>query len=115
MARLFDENALLDNVGCDIEFLAETVVMLQTDGPVLLQQLRDALAAGDAAVVGKTAHTLKGMISNFCAAGVQAAAIEVEKMGKAGDLSAAPAAIDALAPLVETLIAELTAFVQEKK
>lgn len=115
MARLFDENALLDNVGGDIEFLAETIGMLQADGPVLMQQIRDSLAAGDAATVGKTAHTLKGMVSNFCAAGVQAAALEVEKMGKAGDLSAAPAAVDALAPLVEALIAELTAFVEEKK
>jgi two-component system, sensor histidine kinase and response regulator len=115
MASTFDENALLDNVGGDIEFLAETVGMLQSDGPTLLQQIRDALAAGDAATVGKAAHTLKGMVSNFCAPQAQAAALEVEKMGKAGDLSAAPTAVTTLATLVDGLTAELVAFIKEKQ
>jgi two-component system, sensor histidine kinase and response regulator len=115
MARLFDENALMDNVGGDVGFLAETVAMLESDGPTLMQQIRDAMAAGDAAAVGKAAHTLKGMVSNFCAPQAQAAALEVEKMGKAADLSAAPAAIETLAGLVDQLTAELVAFVKEKQ
>jgi two-component system, sensor histidine kinase and response regulator len=115
MARMFDENALMDNVGGDIGFLAETLGMLESDGPALMGQLREALAAGDAPALGKTAHTLKGMVSNFCAPQTQAAALEVEKMGKGGDLSAAPAAVDTLARLVTSLTAELSAFVKEKQ
>ena len=48
MAKTFHEQELLDNIGDDVAFLAETVQMLETDGPALLKQIRDAVAAGDA-------------------------------------------------------------------
>jgi two-component system, sensor histidine kinase and response regulator len=115
MARVFNENELLDNLGGDVGFLAETVQMLETDGPTLMKQLQDALSAGDAAAVGKTAHTIKGMVSNFCSPVTQAAALEVEKMGKSGDLSNTPAAITVLADRVNALLLELRTFVKEKQ
>ena len=96
MAQTFDEQDLLDNVGNDLAFLAETVQMLETDGPSLMKQIHEALAAGDAQALGRAAHTLKGMVANFCSPQTQALALEVEKMGKNDDLSAAPGAVKAL-------------------
>jgi HPt (histidine-containing phosphotransfer) domain-containing protein len=108
---VFDENELLARVDNDWEFLGETVQMLATDGRDLMQQIRSAAASGDAPTVGRAAHTLKGMISNFCAPAAQASAFEVEKLGKSGDLAAAPAAIQALEAQLEALIAALTQFI----
>ena len=108
---VFDENELLARVDNDWEFLGETVQMLVTDGRELMQHVRSAAAAGDAPAVGRAAHTLKGMISNFCAPAAQASAFEVEKIGKGGDLAAAPAAIQSLDVQLEALIAALTEFI----
>ncbi len=110
MPQTFDEKELLERVDGDMGFLAETVQMLETDGRSLMAQAKADLEAGDAAAVGRTAHTLKGMISNFCAPGVQALALEVEQAGKAGDRAAAAAAAARLEPRLEALIGELSTF-----
>lgn len=114
MAQAFDETELMERVDNDVGFLADTVQMLETDGRALLAEVKTTLAAGDAAGVGRTAHTLKGMISNFCAPAVQALALEVERAGKGGDCPAAAVALARLEPDLETLIGELGAFVKAK-
>jgi HPt (histidine-containing phosphotransfer) domain-containing protein len=114
MVDTFDERELLDRVDNDLGFLAETVEMLQCDGPSTMQQIRDALAAGDAPAMGRAAHSLKGIVSNFCSPQTQASAFEVEQMGKSGDLSAAPDAVKILGQRLEALVGELAAFVKER-
>jgi two-component system, sensor histidine kinase and response regulator len=114
MADTFDEAELLDRVDNDLAFLAETVEMFQGDGRSAMRQIRDALAAGDSAGLGRAAHALKGLVSNFCAPQTHASALAVEQMGKNGDLSSAPAAVDALGGQLEALLAELAAFVKER-
>ncbi len=114
MAKAFDETELLERVDGDIGFLAETVQMLETDGRSLIKEVQTALAAGDAARVGRTAHTLKGMISNFCAPDVQSLALDVERAGKAGDCATAAVAATRLAPDLEALIGELGTFVKAR-
>ena len=74
MPTTFDENELLSRVDNDRAFLGETVEMLAQDGRALLADVRSAVAAGDAAAVGRAAHALKGMISNFCAPTAHASA-----------------------------------------
>jgi HPt (histidine-containing phosphotransfer) domain-containing protein len=114
MASTFDEKALLENVDNDIGFISETLEMLRVDAPGLLEKISQALASGDAPAVGSAAHALKGMVSNFCAATAQASALEVERMGKSGNLSCAPAAVEALRGHVSALTAELTEFVRAR-
>lgn len=114
MAQAFSEAELMDRVDNDTAFLAETVEMLAGDGPSLVADIRRAIGAGDAAGVGRAAHALKGMISNFCAPRAQAAALEVEKLGKSGDLAPAAAATETLATMLSGLIDELNAFVKAR-
>src|SRR3954453_22613969 len=102
----------MERVDDDVEFLTDTVQMLETDGRALMVELKAAVASGDAPAVGRTAHTLKGMISNFCSPAVQALALDVEKAGKAGDSTGAAAASAKLEPELEALTAELVAFVR---
>ena len=114
MPNTFDREELLAQVDGDLEFLAETVQMLADDGPRLMADVSAALAAGDAPAVGRAAHTLKGMIGNFCAAEVQASALAVEQAGKAGELAVAASAVDMLALQLGDLIAELVAFIDSR-
>ena len=107
---LFDQKELLDRVDNDWDFLADTVQMLETDGRALMDQIRLAAATGDAAALGRAGHTIKGMISNFCSPATHDSAMEVERIGKAADLAAAPAAVDALGARLEELIADLAEF-----
>jgi HPt (histidine-containing phosphotransfer) domain-containing protein len=110
MTRAFDGAELLERVDNDWEFLGDTVQMLAGDAPALLAEIRRAADAADAPSVGKAAHTLKGMISNFCAPGPQAGALAVEQIGKSGDLSPLPPALQSLEGQVWSLIADLNDF-----
>ncbi len=114
MPRAFDENDLLERVDNDWDFLAETVEMLANDGRTLMAEIRRSAESGDAAAVGRAAHTLKGMISNFCSPDVHAAALAVEQLGKRGDLAAAGPAIERLETHLNTLISELADFVSTR-
>jgi HPt (histidine-containing phosphotransfer) domain-containing protein len=107
---LFDQNELLDRVDNDWDFLADTVQMLETDGRALMDEIRRAAATADAAALGRAGHAIKGMISNFCSPATHAAAADVERIGKAGDLAAAPAAVETLGARLEELISGLTEF-----
>jgi HPt (histidine-containing phosphotransfer) domain-containing protein len=111
MSHTFDEKELLERVDNDWDFLGETVRMLADDGPELLKDIRQAAEAGDAPGVGRAAHTLKGMISNFCATDAHAGALAVEQIGKGGDLSALSPALQALETQLSGLIADLNVFV----
>jgi HPt (histidine-containing phosphotransfer) domain-containing protein len=111
MATLFDEAELLEQIDHDWEFLGETVEMLAADGPALIREVRQAMVASDAAALGRAAHTLKGMVANFCAPSAQATALELEKMGKAGDLSSAPPVVAALEAQLQALTGQLQALV----
>jgi HPt (histidine-containing phosphotransfer) domain-containing protein len=88
--------------------------MLEIDGRALMVELKAAVASGDAPAIGRSAHTLKGMISNFCSPAVQALAFDVEKSGKSGDGAGAAAASAKLEPDLEALIVELVAFVRAR-
>jgi two-component system, sensor histidine kinase and response regulator len=114
VAQLFDDAELMEHVDNDVGFLADTVQMLETDGRALMVELRAAVAASDALAIGRAAHTLKGMISNFCSPSVQARALDVEKAGKAGDGAGAAVASAKLEPELEALIVELIAFVRAR-
>ena len=114
MAIAFDETELLDRVDNDTAFLGDTVQMLVTDGRALMEEVRRAAAAGDARALNRSAHALKGMISNFCSPDAHECALEVERLGRSGDLSAAPAAVERLHARLEALTAELVEFVKAR-
>jgi len=111
MPRTFDEKELLERVDNDWDFLGDAVQMLADDGPNLLVDVRRCAEAGDAPGVGRTAHTLKGMISNFCAAEAQSGALAVEQIGKSGDLANIAPALQTLEHQLNALIADLNGFV----
>jgi HPt (histidine-containing phosphotransfer) domain-containing protein len=73
----FDEAALRDRVEGDTELLQEIVELFLDDSPRQLAAVQAAAAAGDAQALMRVAHTLKGAASNFGAAAVVTAALEL--------------------------------------
>ena len=115
MSPVFDHEELLERVDHDWEFLTETVQMLCGDGRRLMAEIRSAAASADAAAVSRSAHTLKGMIANFCAAEALDAARLVESIGRSGDLTTAPAAVAPLEVQLDRLIEALNAFLATRR
>ena len=62
----------------------------------MLAAVERAVAAADAAAIGRAAHALKGAAANLSAEGVRAAAQAIESAGHAGDAAAAVRSLEAL-------------------
>jgi HPt (histidine-containing phosphotransfer) domain-containing protein len=73
----------------------------------LLEQMRTARGAGNAKKLADAAHRLQGTVLYLAAAPAEEAARCVETLGRAGDLSAASAAVERLAGELARLKAAL--------
>ena len=114
MSGAFDEDALMDRVDGDLEFLEQTVAMLDEDSPALLEEIRAAVLSRDAAALVKPAHALKGMLANFCAEPAEAAARELEMMGREERLVDVAMPADRVQRETERLQAALHEFLKAK-
>jgi HPt (histidine-containing phosphotransfer) domain-containing protein len=81
-----DRMLALARVGGDAELLKEIAQLFLDDYPHLLDELHTALACGDARGVERTAHGLKGSVSNFGAPAAVEAARTIEALGRAQQL-----------------------------
>ncbi|MEW5721989.1 MAG: response regulator [Thermodesulfobacteriota bacterium] len=94
----------------DEPFLKEVLTGFLDHARRQLEILGAALARGDATAVAREAHSLKGGAANLTARDLAQAALEMEKIGKAGDLAGGA---DALARLTAEL-ERVAAFAQDK-
>jgi HPt (histidine-containing phosphotransfer) domain-containing protein len=78
------------------EFVGELVDTFLTEAPLMLQDLRSALAAGDADRFRRAAHSLKSNSNTFGALALGALAKNLELTGLAPAVAAHGAALDAL-------------------
>ena len=108
-APRFDPAALLDRVGGDLDVIRTLVEIFAGESAIMLRQLDEAVSLGDAAMLGRSAHKLKGAISNFGALTTVAMAQRLETMGLEQDLDGAREAIVALKGEVEVLLRALKA------
>lgn len=83
---VFDRALALSRVGGDVELLKEIAVLFLNDYPKSLSELHQAVESGDARMLERTAHGLKGSVSNFGARPVVDAALQLETMGRAQKL-----------------------------
>jgi len=80
----------------DPGFLRELIDVFLDDMPQRFAEIDRALAAQDAALLTRAAHTIKGSCSNFGATDLAHLALEMEKQGKAADFPGAAGALPAL-------------------
>ena len=106
-SAILDLAALERQTGGDAGLRGEIVRMFLEDCPARLNAIGDAIAAGDAASLASSAHTLKGSAAYLKAAAVRECSAELESCGRGGNLAQAPAAFERLRHAVGELLPEL--------
>ena len=86
VGQAFDEAAALECVGGDAEILTTIAKIFVEESPKRLDDIRDAVRAGDSRSLERAAHTLKGSVAIFGATAASEAARRLEAMGRSRDL-----------------------------
>ena len=105
---LIDGLALLSRVDGDTELLHELIDLFLQDSPRQLSSLRAALACNDGRALQAAAHSIKGSASNFVAAAVVDAALQIESLARGGNLTDCVPACAALEAEIARLNSALT-------
>ena len=103
MSPAFDYQGTLKRFGQDERLFDEMVGFFFDDAPQWLDSIRTGLVKNDLQQIHRGAHTIKGMVSNFGAARVMAAAAQIEQHVAMGN----PAAAQCALPLLEEALDEL--------
>ncbi|MBZ5554190.1 MAG: response regulator [Acidobacteriia bacterium] len=105
-----DREAILALADGDPDFLREIRDVFLESTSQLLSEIRGAITQGNSKALERSAHTLKGAVSNFGAKGATEAAQKLEKLGRENDLVLAhevyaklKAEIDWIIPALATL------------
>jgi histidine phosphotransfer protein HptB len=93
----------------DDSFLQEIIGIFLNDSPIRLQEIRDGLKSGDAKLVTRAAHSLKGSSGNFGAKRMQVASKDLEHLALADKLTEAAAVLPALEAEYENVAKALRA------
>jgi two-component system, sensor histidine kinase and response regulator len=107
--QLLDRASALARVGGDLDLLKEIAALFLDEYPRELDEIRTALASGDAHTLERSAHGLKGAVANFGAQAAVDAAFQLEQFGRAGKLEQVPAVLTELERALACLHAELLA------
>lgn len=99
--------ATLDRLGGDMALLQDVAQIVVEDAEVLLLEIEEALKNEQPDRAALSAHSLKGLVSNFNAEFCAAAAKAVEQAGRAGDLPAVQRSLDSLRREVDRLVTAL--------
>jgi HPt (histidine-containing phosphotransfer) domain-containing protein len=106
---VFDRDAFGRQTGGDAALRAEIIQMFIEDCPVRVEEIRGAVARGDAAALVSSAHALKGSAAYLSASIVRGCAGDLERLGRERDLSGAPALVARLDAAVAELLPVLQA------
>jgi HPt (histidine-containing phosphotransfer) domain-containing protein len=89
-------DSLLTRVAGDAALASAMASLFIEECPRLLANVREALAAQDAAALARAAHALKGSVSNFEAPAATRIAGQLEMLGRDGDLQPAVSVVHEL-------------------
>lgn len=108
-ADVFDWHEALENVSGNRALLVEVVGTLVTEVPKLMGNVRDAVAAGDAHRISRSAHSLKGSLLFLGTTEAATVAQGLEEIGERGDAVAARPEFARLEEAVRQLLDALAA------
>jgi CheY-like chemotaxis protein len=109
-----DHKKLLSRVAGDQELLRTLVGLFVASCPGQLSALRESIAHGDAPMVRRQAHTLRGAVANFGMAPLIEATSELERMGAANDLTGADEVWQGLDAALQDMPAALAKLLDEQ-
>ena len=102
-AGSFDLDEAVSKCDGKYEIVQEMIGCFFDEVDTLVEKMRAAMDAGNAAGLGNAAHRLKGTVVYLGARSAADATRRVEQIGKSGDLAEGAEAIDALAVQIERL------------
>ena len=106
LAKL-DKAVALERLGGDEDLLKEVAGLFLQEYPELVSQIREAIDQNDAHKLERSAHSLKGSVSNFGSDAAWEAALELEKMGRSGKIELAEPAYSHLMAVMDGIRPEL--------
>jgi two-component system, sensor histidine kinase and response regulator len=104
-----DLDAALRRLGQKKSLLIDMIGFFLEDAPVLLQDIQQGVASGDADAAARAAHSLKGLAANFDAESTTQAALRIEQLAKLQQLANIPPELETLQAATTHLMAELMA------
>jgi signal transduction histidine kinase/CheY-like chemotaxis protein/HPt (histidine-containing phosphotransfer) domain-containing protein len=107
----FDRAAALGRLAGDEALLRELVGVFLEEYPAWMADIRAAVRARDPQILQRAAHTLKGAVDSCGSPGAYAAAFELEKMGRAGEVPGEGEAMGRLEREIDRLVPALRRFV----
>jgi len=109
-----DFNRVLGQLGGDQQLLHEVIEIFIDQAPKHIEALRRALAEGDAEVVERTAHSMKGELGYLGIAEVSQQAREIEDLGRKHDLGRASRVFAAFEPAIADIVRAMRTNLNEK-
>ena len=97
---VINKDAIVKRLG-DEELFFSLIRFFDEDAPGLLETIRTASQNGDAELVMRSAHSIKGLVANFDAVAAMTAAMRLQKVGQSGHL-------EETGPLLSALETEIT-------
>jgi HPt (histidine-containing phosphotransfer) domain-containing protein len=96
-------DTLLARLGGDAALLGEMAALFLDECPAHVSGIRQAVTGRDARALESAAHALRGSVSNFAADRTVQAALQLELMGRDGNLTEAEQALHNLEDELERL------------
>jgi two-component system sensor histidine kinase/response regulator len=106
----FDLAGALERVEGDRDLLDEIARLFADECPTNLQEIRQAMAAGNVRLLERLAHTMKGAVFYLGGARVAEAALTLEQQARVGDLANAGTSVQTLEKEIGLLLPELESF-----
>jgi len=112
-AEVLDLHAALDRVEGDRDLLEELVRLFIEGYPAAMEDMRHALRDGDAHLLQRLAHTMKGSSANLGADRVSQAALALEMQARSEALESAGRLTDVLQAELDRVLPELEALTRK--
>jgi HPt (histidine-containing phosphotransfer) domain-containing protein len=104
---MLDRVAALEGAGGDLQLLQEIALLFLEEYPKLLAEIRQAAKSGNARLLERAAHSLKGSVATFGARLVCDTAYEIERLARQGDVASAACSLEKLQWALDRLHPEL--------
>ncbi len=110
--QLIDEKKILFEFSDDFDIFTELVDDYKEGCITMIQAIEDALKSQDSASLRITAHTLKGVSSNFYAPALKEVVFTLEKKGEEQDFSNTEELFNQLKLVNTIVVKELSVFIE---
>jgi CheY-like chemotaxis protein len=111
-SELIDRASLLERVEGDQELLTEMIQIFKEEAPALIMAMHNSLESGDWVVLERSAHSLKGAVSNLSSKTVANAALQLEQNAKNHDVESAEKSLVEVERVMKLLLPGLTELCQ---